>query len=71
MWLTDSVKIVFAFLLNAIKHDTHFVACAGNIPKELGALHKLQRLSIHSNQLSGECCVKTGGVVIFHRVFVR
>lgn len=29
---------------------------SGIIPKELGALTRLERLSLHQNQLSGELC---------------
>lgn len=29
-------------------------ACVGSIPAWLGSLHKLQKLGLHSNQLSGE-----------------
>ncbi|CAN0485185.1 unnamed protein product, partial [Ectocarpus sp. 12 AP-2014] len=34
-------------------HERFFVACAGNVPKELRALNKLEKLWIGSNQLTG------------------
>lgn len=50
----------FMFLLFAV------LLCAGAIPKELGALSKLERLLLGNNQLSGE-----GGSTELHRYKVR